>query len=293
MSAIRMLAVSLAALLTASIAAQPPAPQTAAPRCSTLPPMPSPVPGSKSATAAVNGIRLFYTDTGQSRPGAVPVILLHGGLANQQYWGNQISALSPGHRTIAVDSRGHGRSTRDTRPYGYDLMADDVLALMDYLHIRQADLVGWSDGAIISLDLAMRYPTRVRRVFSFAANSVTTGLIPDGDKSPNFAHFIQRAGGEYRAISPTPTEYDAFVAQITHMWDDQPHWTDAQLAGIHAPVLIADGDHDEVIRRDHTEYLAHTIPGAGLLILPNTSHFAFLQDPALFNAALLDFLDKP
>ena len=138
----------------------------------------------------------------------------------------------------------------------------------------------------------MRHPTRVRRVFSFAANSVTTGLIPDGDKSPNFAHFITRAGAEYRAISPTPNEYEAFVAQITHMWDDQPHWTDGQLQSIHAPVLIADGDHDEVIRREHTEYLAHTIPGAGLLLLPNCSHFAFLQDPTLFNAALLDFLDR-
>ena len=282
----RILAITLAVLITTCAPAQ-------TPRYNTLPPMPAPVPGSRSATAQVNGIRLFYTDTGHSRPSAVPVILLHGGLANQQYWGNQIRALSPGHRTIAIDSRGHGRSTRDPRPYGYDLMADDVLALMDSLHIPQADLVGWSDGAIIALDLAIRHPTRVRRVFAFAANSVTTGLIPDGDKSPNFAHFIQRAGGEYRDLSPTPNEYDAFVAQITHMWDDQPHWTDQQLQTIKAPVLIADGDHDEVIRREHTEYLARTIPGAGLLILPNTSHFAFLQDPTLFNAALLDFLDKP
>jgi pimeloyl-ACP methyl ester carboxylesterase len=295
MSITRLLLLVSALLLSiacpASPAQQPPA-SAAIPRYDTLPPMPATVPGSKSAIAAVNGIKLFYTDTGHNSH-AVPVILLHGGLANQQYWGNQIRALSPTRRTIAVDSRGHGRSTRDSRPYGYDLMADDVLALMDSLHIPQADLVGWSDGAIISLDLAMRYPARVHRVFSFAANSVTSGLIQDGDKSPNFAHFIQRAGGEYRAISPTPNEYDAFVAQITHMWDDQPHWTDAQLQSIKAPVLIADGDHDEVIRRDHTEYLARTIPGAGLLILPNTSHFAFLQDPTLFNAALLDFLDKP
>ena len=290
MQKVRLLAFALALALVTAV---PLSAQQPVPRWATLPAVPAAVPGSKSATAAVNGIELFYTDTGRARPGAVPVILLHGGLANQAYWGNQIRDLAPTHRVLAIDSRGHGRSTRDTRPYGYDLMADDVLTLMDALHIRQADLVGWSDGAIISLDLAMRYPNRVRRVFSFAANSVTTGLIPDGDKSPNFAHFITRAGGEYRAISPTPAEYDAFVAQITHMWDDQPHWTDAQLAAIKAPVLIADGDHDEVIRRDHTEYLARTIPGAGLLILPNASHFAFLQDPTLFNAALLDFLDKP
>ena len=71
----------------------------------------------------------------------------------------------------------------------------------------------------------------------------------------------------------------------------QPNWTDAQLRSIRVPVLIADGDHDEAIVRSHTEYIARTIPGAGLLILPNASHFAFLQDLALFNAAMLDFLD--
>ena len=163
-------------------------------RWASLPSMPGPVPGSASATADVNGVRLFYTDTGRAAPGAVPVLLLHGGLANQQYWGNQIRALAPHHRVIAVDSRGHGRSTRDTRPFGYDLMADDVIALMDHLHIAQADLVGWSDGAIISLDIAMRYPTRVRRVFSFAANSVTTGLITEGDKSHHIQPYKHAAG---------------------------------------------------------------------------------------------------
>lgn len=64
------------------------------------------------------------------------------------------------------------------------------------------------------------------------------------------------------------------------------------LASIKTPILVVDGDHDEAIKREHTEYIAATIPGAGLLLLPNTSHFAFLQDPALFNAALLDFLDS-
>jgi pimeloyl-ACP methyl ester carboxylesterase len=163
--------------------------------------------------------------------------------------------------------------------------------LMDALHVQRADLVGWSDGAIISLDLAMRYPGRVRRVFSFAANTQPDGLIPNGDKSPVFARFIARAGEDYHKLSSTPGQYAAFVDQISHMWDTQPHWTDAQLASIRARVLVADGDHDEVIRRAHTEYIARTIPGAGLLILPNASHFAFLQDPTLFNAAVLDFLD--
>ena len=70
------------------------------------------------------------------------MILLHGGLANADYWGNQIKALASHHTVIVMDSRGHGRSTRDLRPFGYDLMADDVIALMDVLQVPKADIVG-------------------------------------------------------------------------------------------------------------------------------------------------------
>ena len=201
-----------------------------------------------------------------------------------------MQALARRHTVIVVDSRGHGRSTRDTRPYGYDLMADDVVALLDTLKIPKADIVGWSDGGILGLDLALRHPDRVGRIFAFAANTVTSGVKDGVEKNPTFAAYIERAGKEYQRLSATPKEYDAFVDQISHMWASQPNWTDAELKTIKAPVLIVDGDHDEAIKREHTEYIAATIPGAGLLILPNASHFAFLQDPALFNAALLQFL---
>jgi pimeloyl-ACP methyl ester carboxylesterase len=218
------------------------------------------------------------------------VILLHGGLANGDYWGSQIQALAPHHTVIVMDSRGHGRSTRDAWPYGYDLMADDVVALMDVLKVPKADILGWSDGGILGLDLAMRYPDRVGKIFAFAANTVTSGVIGGVEKNPTFAGFIERAGHEYETHSPTPKEYAAFVDQISKMWASQPDWSDAQLETITAPVLVADGDHDEAIKREHTEYIAATISGAGLLILPNASHFAFLQDPGLFNYAALHFL---
>lgn len=252
----------------------------------TLPPTPLPVTGVQSGHVAVNGISLHYVHAGNGPP----VVLLHGGLANTDYWGNQIKALAPRHTVIAVDSRGHGRSTRDARPYGYDLMADDVVALLDTLHIQAADIVGWSDGAIIGLDLAIRHPARIRKVFAFAANTQTSGVQEGVENNPTFARFIERAGHEYTKLSATPKEYDAFVKQISHMWDSEPNWSDAQLKSIHAPVWVVDGDHDEAIKRAHTEYIAATIPGAALLILPNVSHFAFIQDPALFNAALLRFL---
>src|ERR1700722_2940006 len=99
----------------------------------TLPPTPVPVPGEKKASAQVNGIGLYYVMIGRGSP----VVLLHGGLANSDYWGNQIKALAPRHTVIAVDSRGHGRSTRDTRSFGYNLMADDVVALLDTLRIAK------------------------------------------------------------------------------------------------------------------------------------------------------------
>jgi pimeloyl-ACP methyl ester carboxylesterase len=262
-------------------------PAGAAERWEMLPGTPAPVPAQRSGQAAVNGISVYYAVYGQGPP----VILLHGGLANADYWGNQIKALMARRTVIAMDSRGHGRSTRDARPYGYDLMADDVVGLMDFLNVPKADVVGWSDGGILGLDLAIRHKDRVGKVFAFAANTVPSGVKDDVEKNPTFAAFIKRAGEEYAAHSSTPKEYDAFVEQISKMWASEPNWTDAQLAAIAAPVLVVDGDHDEAIKREHTEYIAATIPHAGLLILPNASHFAFLQDPELFNFAVLHFLD--
>jgi pimeloyl-ACP methyl ester carboxylesterase len=251
-----------------------------------LPPTLASIPAERSGQVSANGISIYYAVYGRGSP----VILLHGGLANSDYWGNQIQALAPHHSVIVMDSRGHGRSTRDSRPYGYDLMADDVVALMDALKVPRAEIVGWSDGGILGLDLAIRHRDRVGKILAFAANTVTSGVKPDVEKNRTFAAFIERAGHEYRSYSATPQQYDAFVEQISKMWAEQPNWTDAQLEAITNPVLVVDGDHDEAIKREHTEYIAATIPGAGLLILPNTSHFAFLQDPALFNFAVLHFL---
>jgi pimeloyl-ACP methyl ester carboxylesterase len=252
----------------------------------TLPPTPAPIPTPRSGEAQVNGIKIHYAVYGHGSP----VVFLHGGLANADYWGNQVRAVAPHHTVILMDSRGHGRSTRDDRPYGYDLMADDVVALLDVLKIRKADIVGWSDGGILGLDLALRHKDRVGKVFAFAANTVTAGVVEGVEKNPTFAAYIARAGREYEKLSATPKQYDAFVDQISKMWAEQPNWTDAELKTIDTPVLVVDGDHDEAIKRPHTEYIAATIPHAGLLILPNVSHFAFLQDPRQFNFAILHFL---
>ena len=255
-------------------------------RWETLPPTPAPIATDRGGQVQVNGISIHYAISGHGSP----VIFLHGGLANIDYWGNQVPAVAAHHTVILMDSRGHGRSTRDVRPYGYDLMADDVIALMDALKIPKADIVGWSDGGILGLDLAMRHKDRIGKVFAFAANTVTSGVKDGVEKNPTFAAYIERAGREYRTLSATPDDYDGFVEQISRMWAEQPNWSDAQLRDIDTPVLVVDGDHDEAIKREHTETIAATIPHAGLLILPNVSHFAFLQDPEQFNFAILHFL---
>ncbi|MBR0820421.1 alpha/beta fold hydrolase [Bradyrhizobium liaoningense] len=271
-----------ALLVTAAITAA-----QAAPQWLNLPPTPTLPKATQSGFAPVNGVKVWYATFGRGEP----VILLHGGLANANYWGHQVRALQRHYQVIVMDSRGHGRSSRNQEPYGYDLMASDVVALLDHLKIKKAAIVGWSDGAIIGLDIAMKHPVRVSKLFAFAANSDPSG-VADIASSDVFNTYIARAGDEYKRLSPTPTEYKSFVAEITKMWESQPKWTASDLASIKVPTWIVDGDHDEAIKRENTEFMAANIPGAGLLIQPEVSHFSFLQDPEQFNDDVLHFLAR-
>jgi len=257
----------------------------AAPQWLTLPPTPTLPKAESSGYAPVNGIKIWYAAFGSGSP----VILLHGGLANSNYWGYQVPVLAKQYRIVVMDSRGHGRSTRDGRPFGYDLMASDVIGLMDFLKIRRAAIVGWSDGAILGLDLAIHHPERIEKLFAFAANSDPSG-VKDIAQSPVFNAYIARADKEYRSLSPTPEQFKRFLDQITRMWATEPHFTSDQLSRIAAPTWIVDADRDEAIKRENTEFMAARIPNAGLLIQPAVSHFSFLQDPQQFNNDLLHFL---
>jgi pimeloyl-ACP methyl ester carboxylesterase len=268
-------------------------PRTAVPasapseRWQTLPQTPPRPSAVKSGYASVNGIRMFYAVFGHGSP----VLLLHGGLANSNYWGDVIPILVRNHfKVIVADSRGHGRSTRSAEPYSYELMASDVLALLNYLKLTKVDLVGWSDGGIIGLVIAMQYRERLRRLFAYGANGDPSGVRPDIDNSPTFTSYIERTRREYRELSPTPGNYDAFLGQIQAMWAQQPNFAAAQLQRITVPAAIADGAHDEAIKREHTEYLARTIPGATLIILQDVSHFGMLQNPQEFSTAVITFL---
>ena len=260
----------------------------ATPQWETLPETPTLQKAKRTGYAPVNGVKIWYAIYGHGEP----VVLLHGGLANSNYWGYQVPVLAKHYRVILMDSRGHGRSTRDEAPYSYDLMARDVIGLMDFLKIRQAAIVGWSDGAILGLDIAIHYPDRLSKLFAFAANSDPSG-VNDTSKSPVFIAYLARAEKEYAKLSPTPDMYKAFFDQISKMWSSQPHFTAEQLGRITAPTWIVDADHDEAIRRENTEFMAAQIPQAGLLLQPEVSHFSFLQDPSQFNSDVLHFLAHP
>lgn len=247
---------------------------------------PTPANTATFQTAEINGIQLAYSIAGEG----TPLVVLHGGPANSDYLANQVQLLARHYKVISVDTRGHGRSSQGEQPLGYDLFANDVAALMSKLGVAKADFLGWSDGGITALDLAMRYPDKVGRVVAFGANVDTTGAFPDSDKKPAFGEMLKRAPQEYARLSPTPKGFDNLNAQLARMYSTQPDWTPAQLATIKAPVLVLDGDHDEAVRPEHTRYMAKVIPNASLAFIPGTSHFAFLQAPQAFNTLVSDFL---
>lgn len=250
-----------------------------------LPPTPSLPTPFESGLIGVNGTEVFYALYGEGPP----VLLLHGGMANSDIWGHQIDALAKRHVVLAMDTRGHGRSPACSA-FSYKLFAQDALALMSALHIEQAAVVGWSDGAITALEMALSAPARVSRVFAFGANASPQGYIPNGAKAAVFSAFAKRCEHDYARLSPTPGKWPLLVRGLRGMWRSQPNFTPAQLGAIQVPVTISMGEHDEIIRRDHTEMVARSIPGAKLVIQPGVSHFAMLQNPAQFNMALDVFL---
>jgi pimeloyl-ACP methyl ester carboxylesterase len=235
-----------------------------------------------------DGARIWYASYGTG----APVILLHGGLGHSGNWGYQLPALvGSRHRVIAIDSRGHGRSTRDARPYNYELMASDVLAVMDTLQLDRAAIVGWSDGACVALVLASQAPERVAGVFFFGCNmdpSGTREFVP----TPVIDRCFSRHAKDYAHLSATPDDFDAFVGAVSEMMRTQPNYSAHDLSQIRVPVAIVQSEHDEFIKPEHADYLAHSIPGAELIVLPAVSHFAPLQRPAQFNRVMLDFLNR-
>jgi pimeloyl-ACP methyl ester carboxylesterase len=280
------LAIALVVAAPCAAEAQP------APKAWETAPAPPPLPDWRlEGRLAHDGARIWFAAYGDGPP----VILLHGGDASSDAWGFQVPALvADGHRVIAIDSRGHGRSTLGDRPLGYELMESDVVAVMDAIGLQHAAVVGWSDGAIIGLVMAMKDPDRVTRLFAFGANTDLHGFNPLGAVAPILPKVDALLAQDYARISETPDGYRALAKAVLAMQLSQPNYRPADLAAIKGPqIAIADGDHEEFILRAHTDYIARTIPGATLIILRGVGHFAPLQAPDEFNAAVIGFLDEP
>lgn len=233
------------------------------------------------------GARIWWASYGQ---GPV-VILLHGGMGHSGNWSHQLPALA-GYRAVLIDSRGHGRSTRDDRPYSYQLMAGDVVAVMDAAGIERAALVGWSDGACTALVLADQAPQRVDGVFFFACNMDPTGTREIDESNPLLGRCFGRHVADYAALSETPQGFKAMADAVHLMQSTQPNYGSDDLARIRTPVTVVQAEHDEFIRPEHASYLAETLPNAERVELAQVSHFAPVQRPASFNAAVLDFLQR-
>lgn len=198
---------------------------------------------------------------------------------------------------IVVDTRGHGRSTRGTVPFSYALLAADALAVLDALAVPRAAVIGWSDGGIAGLLLAAEHPSRVAGLLTYGANFDRAGAAvpagpPDSAAVALGRQFRAWAETEYRRLSPTPDSFPSFAAALRALYAREPAIPRRTLQAIDVPTTIAAGEHEQFIRRAHTEELAGLIPGARLVIQPGMSHGGPLQDPDGFHRLVVEFLRR-
>ncbi|MBF9238565.1 alpha/beta fold hydrolase [Hymenobacter sp. BT683] len=220
-----------------------------------------------------NGVRLYYETYGQGPP----LLLLHGNSYSIGGFNYQIADLARHYRVIAVDTRDQGKSAITKGVLTYDLFAEDMVALLDALHVPAAHVVGWSDGGNTGLSMALHHPARVRSLVTMGANLYADTTAVEAGILDEIRENLRRGPARYR--------------RITTLLLDYPRMKPAELAAIKAPVLVLAGEKD-VIKEAHTRLIAASIPGAQVTILPGLSHFAPQEDPAVFNAAVLDFLAK-
>ena len=252
----------------------------------------SPVPRSSSGSAghyaSVNGIRMYYETYGKGET----LVLLHGGAGSGAQFEKQIPALAAKFRLVVPDACAQGRTSDRPGPLTYHAMAEDVRALLDRLHVRRASVLGWSDGGVVALDLAMHHPERVDRVVTFGANFRADGLnAPDvaWNRTATAADFGPGMRTFYDSVAPDTAHYEVAMNKVIALWRDEPNWNAADLGRIRARTLVVAGEHD-VVRPDHTEALARAIPGSTLWIVPGASHSVLQEEPEVVNPRILSFL---
>jgi pimeloyl-ACP methyl ester carboxylesterase len=228
-------------------------------------------------SAAIHGHRIFYAVRGNG----TTLLLLHGGGDSGAHsFVRQLDVFSERHHIVAPDQVGQGRTPEVPGPLSYTGMMDDTAALLQLLKLKQVDVVGFSDGGILALMLAVRHPELVRRLVISGVNIAPEGLNPQDLE-------------ELRASQiPKPKTIDEKLARL---WLTSP--TEAELnlsllAKITQPVLVISGDRD-AITLEHTLQIFHALPAAELCVLPGTDHATFSGRSEWLNPIISVFLDRP
>jgi pimeloyl-ACP methyl ester carboxylesterase len=248
----------------------------------------------------VNGMQLYYEVTGAGDP----LIVLHGAYMNIPSMGAIIPKLAKTHRVYAVELQGHGRTTDIDRPITYPAMADDVGAFMDAVRLTKADVFGYSMGAIVGLQLAIRHPTKVNKLVVASGAYDVEGWQPEFKAvipQMNVEMIVQMPfAEEYKKLAPNPNGFPELARKLIALEKEPMSWA-ADVKAIKAPVLTIAGDAD-VATLEHSVAMfrllgggvmgdmGKPLPASRLAVMPATAHTAVITQPDLLHALIEPFL---
>ncbi|MCF6215062.1 MAG: alpha/beta hydrolase [Emcibacter sp.] len=236
--------------------------------------------------AHVNGIKMYYEIYGRG----APLVLIHGNGDSIAGLAAQIDYFSRYYKVIVADSRGHGKSGLGTDQLTYPMMMEDWHDLLTGLNVSKAKIFGWSDGGILGLLMAIKYPENIDKLAIMGAN-----LRPDETAVYSWVQpILMQARTHVEAmIAQKDTSNDwGLQRQLLNLLTTQPDIDVKSLQQIKLPVLVMAGDRD-VIKEEHTLEIFQNLENAHLAILPGNTHFAPVNDSVKFNALLSDFFKNP
>ena len=228
------------------------------------------------------GFKMYYETYGKGEP----LLIIHGNGGSINNFSNQIPYFSKNYQVILADSRAQGKSIDPRDSLSYEMMTDDLNGLLDHLHLKSCYVIGWSDGGINGLLLAIRHPDKVKKLAITGAN-----LTPD--ESAVDPYIYKWAKSLNDSIKKLPLTKEVKTnRKLFNLLANEPHISVKDLQKIQCPVLVIGGDHD-VIRTEHTTLIANSIPKSYLWILPNSGHSTPIVYKDLFNETVNDFFVKP
>jgi pimeloyl-ACP methyl ester carboxylesterase len=231
----------------------------------------------------IRGFKM-YTEVYGSGP---VVLMIHGNNGSMKDFRNNAPYFAQRYQVVLADSRSQGKSLDPDHPLTFEMMADDYAALLDAMHIDSADVIGYSDGGIVALLMAIRHPEKVKRLASTGAN-----LWPDADALAAGLWDGEKAEYESGLNKQLATVKEKNDRKLFLLDWQEPHISLAQLRAIQAPSLIICGDHD-VISISHTVLIYQNIPHANLWVVPNSAHWTLVEHADEFNKKVDEFFSKP